>query len=42
LIGTYDIEVMRAAGGLAVDLGKVRFEDQFAQDESAIAGTAEF
>ncbi len=39
-MGILDVDVVRAGGSLAVNLGKVRLEDHLAQYESAIATAA--
>jgi FMN-dependent NADH-azoreductase len=39
-MGIYDVDVVRAGGSLAVNLGKVRIEDHLAKYESAIATAA--
>jgi FMN-dependent NADH-azoreductase len=39
-IGIHDVDVVRAGGSLAVNLGKVRLEDHLAKYESAIATAA--
>jgi FMN-dependent NADH-azoreductase len=39
-MGIHDVNVVRAGGSLAVNLGKVRIEDHLAQYESAIATAA--
>jgi FMN-dependent NADH-azoreductase len=41
-IGVDDVEVVRAGGSLAVNLGKVRIEDhleRYAQEVAALAGS---
>jgi len=39
-MGIHDVDVVRAGGSLAVNLGKVRLEDHLAKYESTIASAA--